>query len=100
MSNAIEELTAKFRQTCKESGENEQRVIERLAQRLHISRNVTREYEDTLTLGQRLADRIAEFGGSWTFILLFLSLLLLWIALNTVVLTGLSTSFDPYPYIF
>ena len=100
MSNAIEELTAKFRQTCKESGENEQRVIQRLAQRLHISRNVTREYEETLTLGQRLADRIAIFGGSWTFILLFLFLLLLWIALNTVVLTGLSTSFDPYPYIF
>ena len=100
MSNAIEELTAKFRQTCAESGENEQRVIERLAQRLHISRNVTREYEDTLTLGQRLADRIAEFGGSWTFILLFLFLLLLWIALNTIVLAGFSKSFDPYPYIF
>jgi len=100
MSNAIEELTAKFRQTCEESGENEQRVIERLTQRLHISRNVSREYEETLTLGQRLADRIATFGGSWTFILLFLSLLLLWIVLNTVALAGLSRPFDPYPYIF
>jgi uncharacterized membrane protein len=100
MSNAIEELTAKFRQTCAESGENEQRVIERLTQRLHISRNVNREYEESLTLGQRLADRIAIFGGSWTFILLFLSLLLLWIVLNTVVLVRLSKPFDPYPYIF
>ena len=100
MSNAIEELTAKFRQTCEESGENEERVIERLTQRLHISRNVNREYEETLTLGQRLADRIAIFGGSWTFILLFLSLLLLWIVLNTVVLARLSQPFDPYPYIF
>ena len=100
MSNAIEELTAKFRQTCVESGENEQRVIQRLAQRLHISRNVSREYEEALTLGQRLADRIATFGGSWTFILLFLSLLLLWIVLNTVALAGLSRPFDPYPYIF
>jgi uncharacterized membrane protein len=100
MSNAIEELTAKFRQTCAESGENEQRVIERMTQRLHISRNVNREYEETLTLGQRLADRLAIFGGSWTFILLFLSLLLLWIVLNTVVLARLSKSFDPYPYIF
>jgi uncharacterized membrane protein len=77
-----------------------QRVIERLTQRLHISRNVNREYEETLTVGQRLADRIAIFGGSWTFILLFLSLLLLWIVLNTVVLTRLSKPFDPYPYIF
>jgi uncharacterized membrane protein len=100
MSNAIEELTAKFRQTCEESGENEERVIERLTQRLHISRNINREYEENLTLGQRLADRIAIFGGSWTFILLFLSLLLLWIVLNTVVLARLSQPFDPYPYIF
>src|SRR5678809_432925 len=97
MSNAIEELTAKFRQTCEESGENEERVIERLTQRLHISRNVNREYEETLTLGQRLADRIAIFGGSWTFILLFLFLLLSWIVLNTIVLARLSKPFDPYP---
>jgi hypothetical protein len=83
MSSAIDELTAKFRQTCEESGENEQRVIERLSQRLHISRNVSREYEEALTFGQRLADRIAIFGGSWTFILLFLSVLILWIVLNT-----------------
>ena len=100
MSNAIEQLTAKFRQTCEESGENEERVIERLTQRLHISHNISREYEETLTLGQRLADRIAIFGGSWTFILLFLFLLLLWIVLNTVVLTQFSNPFDPYPYIF
>jgi uncharacterized membrane protein len=100
MSNTIEELTAKFRQTCEESGENEERVIKRLTQRLHISRNVNREYDETLTLGQRLADRIAVFGGSWTFILLFLFLLLLWVVLNTVVLTRLSKPFDPYPYIF
>jgi uncharacterized membrane protein len=97
MNNAIEELTAKFRQTCEESGENEQRVIERLTQRLHISRNVNREYEETLTLGQRLADRIAIFGGSWTFILLFISVLLLWIVLNTVVLAWWSKPFDAYP---
>jgi uncharacterized membrane protein len=100
MSNPIEELIAKFRQTCEESGENEQNVIERLTQRLHISRNVNRNYEETLTLGQRLADRIAIFGGSWTFILLFLCTLLLWIVLNTVILARLSRSFDPYPYIF
>ncbi|MCE9525342.1 MAG: DUF1003 domain-containing protein [Planctomycetales bacterium] len=100
MSDAIEELIAKFRQTCEESGENEQRVIESLTQRLHISRNVGREYEEALTIGQRLADRIAIFGGSWTFILLFLSLLACWIGLNTVVLTQLSKPFDPYPYIF
>lgn len=46
MSNTIEELTARFRQTCEESGESEQRVLERLAQRLHISRNINRDYEE------------------------------------------------------
>ena len=53
-----------------------------------------------MTVGQRLADRIAIFGGSWTFILLFLFLLLSWIVLNTVVLARVSKPFDPYPYIF
>ncbi len=100
MSSAIEELTEKFKQTCKESGDNERRVIERLTQRLHISRNVNRDYQQSLTLGQRLADRIALFGGSWTFILIFLSLLFAWIVLNTILLMPFSKSFDPYPYIF
>ena len=100
MRNPIEELADKFRKTCEESGDNEQRVIERLTQRLHISRNVNREYEETLTFGQRLADRIALFGGSWIFILLFLFLLVSWIALNTVMFVSLPKSFDPYPYIF
>jgi uncharacterized membrane protein len=100
MSDAIAELTAKFRQVCDDSGESEQRVIERLTQRLHISRDTNRVFDESLTVGQRLADKIAVFGGSWTFILLFLSLLLGWIVLNTVILTQLSTPFDPYPYIF
>jgi len=99
-NNSIEELTAKFLKTCDDAGESEQRVIERLTKRLHISRNTHQEFEESLTVGQRLADRIASFGGSWTFILLFLSLLLSWIVLNTVVLAQLSKPFDPYPYIF
>ena len=98
--NPIEELTAKFRQTCEDAGESEQRVIERLTKRLHISRNTHREFEESLTFGQRLADRIAIFGGSWTFILIFLSLLLFWIVLNTVVLVRFGKPFDRYPYIF
>jgi len=100
MNNPIEELTAKFLQTCDEAGESEQRVLESLAKRLHISRNIHQEFEESLTVGQKLADRIAIFGGSWTFILLFLALLLFWIGLNTVLLTRIGKPFDPYPYIF
>jgi len=99
MSSAIDELTSKFRETCRESGENEQRVIEHLVQRLHISRNVSREYEEALTLGQRLADRLATFGGSWTFIFLFLAVLVAWVVLNSLVLARRGRAFDPYPYI-
>jgi len=99
-TTAIEELAAKFLQTCGEAGESEKRVLERLSKRLHISRNTHREFEESLTLGQKLADRIAVFGGSWTFIIIFVALLLFWIALNTLLLTRIGRPFDAYPYIF
>jgi uncharacterized membrane protein len=100
MSKVIDDLAAKFRAACGESGESEERVIERLTKRLHISRDANRSFEASLTFGQRLADRIAVFGGSWTFILLFLATLLLWIVLNTVILGRSGRAFDAYPYIF
>lgn len=100
MNQPIEDLTARFLQSCGEAGESEQRVLEHLTKRLHVSRNAQRDFEDTLTLGQRWADRIAVFGGSWTFIILFLALLLAWIGLNTFVLARWGQPFDPYPYIF
>jgi uncharacterized membrane protein len=100
MSKVIDDLAAKFLEARGESGESEQRVIERLTRRLHISRDAGRAFESTLTFGQRLADRIAVFGGSWTFILLFLGTLVAWIVLNTVVLGHVGKPFDAYPYIF
>ncbi len=50
------------------------------------------------TLGERWADKVAEFGGSWTFIILFLIMMLTWIAINSWAL--LFQPFDLYPYIF
>jgi uncharacterized membrane protein len=100
MSKVIDDLAAKFLEVCGKSGESEQRVIERLTKRLHISHNTVREFEESLTFGQRLADRIAIFGGSWTFILLFLAALLAWIVLNTLILSRIGKPFDAYPYIF
>lgn len=49
------------------------------------------------TAGERIADKVASFGGSWTFIILFCGVILAWIALNTWVL--FTRAFDPYPYI-
>ena len=50
------------------------------------------------TLGERWADKVAEFGGSWMFIIFFTIMIFIWIGLNSWVL--LFQSFDPYPYIF
>jgi uncharacterized membrane protein len=61
-----------------------------------VSRNVNEEAEELLTFGQRLADRVATFAGSWPFIFLFLLALLLWMAINVAHFAG----FDPYPFVF
>jgi uncharacterized membrane protein len=53
--------------------------------------------EEKLSLGDRLSDRLAEFGGSWTFIIIFLLVLAAWIAVNSIALWR--EPFDPYPYI-
>lgn len=68
--------------------------------RLHVSRNINREFEERLTFGQRLADRVAAFGGSWTFIIAFFLFLLLWVLLNTAFLVEGIGAFDAYPYVF
>lgn len=55
------------------------------------------EEVDNRTYGERLADKVADFGGSWTFIISFIVFMAIWIAVNVVVLT--SKAFDPYPFI-
>ena len=78
----------------------EQNVVRLISQRLHISRDVLTEHEEALTFGQRMADRVAAFGGSWIFILLFFGVMILWIAINSYVLIQWNRHiFDPYPYI-
>ena len=86
--------------SLKTASASEQRVLARLTSRRHISRNAAQEFCDNLTLGQRLADRIAVFGGSWTFILIFMGLLLVWVVLNTLILTRHGGAFDAYPFVF
>jgi uncharacterized membrane protein len=73
-------------------------VLESLRQQEILSRNPEEELQATLTAGQRLADRVAAFGGSWRFLILFAVVLVLWIAVNSVAL--IVRPFDPYPYIF
>jgi uncharacterized membrane protein len=79
--------------------EREHRVVQHFSDRLHISHDTNLEFEKKLTFGQRLADKVAAFGGSWTFIIIFAAILLTWVLLNTLILARHSNSFDPYPYI-
>jgi len=69
-----------------------------------VTRNINLEMEQRSTIGQRIADRVASFGGSWTFIIIYLSFLIAWMAFNTFVLIHYGrgesgAQFDPYPYI-
>lgn len=80
----------------KEMSAHEQRVIERVAKRLAVSRDINAEYDQSSKFGGRLADQVASFGGSWTFLIIFGGLILAWVGLNTAML---AQAFDPYPYI-
>ncbi|MFO1053010.1 MAG: DUF1003 domain-containing protein [Planctomycetota bacterium] len=75
----------------------EQQVLESLRQHEILARRPDGEDAAAVGLGQRLADRIASFGGSWTFILSFLGVLVVWMAINLSWLTR--NPFDPYPFI-
>jgi uncharacterized membrane protein len=60
-----------------------------------------RQAHDDRTYGERVADEIASFGGSWPFIFIFVGIILVWMAINTLLIGHLfhGKAFDPYPYI-
>jgi len=75
----------------------EHEVLKSLEEQEILSRNPEEEMQASLTIGQRLADRLAAVGGSWMFILAFGSVLTLWIIINSLAL--FTSPFDPYPFI-
>lgn len=75
------------------------KVLQHIAERKHISRNTFKEDGSKSTFGQRAADAVAKFGGSWTFITLFATVMIVWIGLNSFILVSQNKAFDPYPYI-
>ncbi len=89
LGTSLEELT-----------DRERRVLEKLAQRRRISRNINRLAEEDSSFGERVADRVAEFGGSWTFIGLFGFMLFIWIGGNLLLVLAKQHAYDPYPFIF
>jgi uncharacterized membrane protein len=80
-----------------ELSELEKQVVESLAREETVSRDVERTWEHHRTLGERVADAVADFGGSWTFICIFFAVLVVWMGFNIWVATA--RVFDPYPFI-
>ena len=76
----------------------EKEVLESITRHEILSTQVDEIYDSSLTFGQRLSDRMALFGGSWQFIIIFAGILFGWVIVNTTAL--LIKPFDPFPYIF
>jgi uncharacterized membrane protein len=75
----------------------EEQVMKSLKEHELLSKNINIEFDRQLTVGERLADKIAEFGGSWRFIFSFSFVFLFWIAINSFALIW--KPFDPFPFI-
>lgn len=73
----------------------EQEVVQSFRDHELITENLNARFESGLSVGEKLADRITAFGGSWTFVLLFAAVFTAWIVLNA---TALYRSFDPFPF--
>lgn len=79
--------------------ERTKKVALHIAERKHIARDTSKEFEANVTFGQKMADAVATFGGSWTFITIFAAILVVWVALNSLLLIKYGKVFDAYPYI-
>jgi uncharacterized membrane protein len=75
----------------------DQEVVESLREHEIVTSNIEKQFERKLTFGERLSDRIAEFGGSWKFLISFGGVIFVWIGANVVLLA--TKAFDPYPFI-
>lgn len=78
----------------------EERVLSAITKGIPISRDSSHLSDERASFGERLADRVAAIGGSWSFIITFMVVLIGWMLLNTDILAHWNAAFDPYPYIF
>ncbi|WP_252393666.1 DUF1003 domain-containing protein [Candidatus Rhodoblastus alkanivorans] len=90
----VEEL---LQQEHGEFSELDREVAESIAKQDTIAENTEEEYDEHRTLGERLSDQLASFGGSWAFLISFGVVMLIWMAFN--IARGERAAFDPYPFI-
>jgi uncharacterized membrane protein len=77
----------------------DQQLVCAIAHRVHATKDANATFDAQSTFGERLADRVAEIGGSWRFVISFGVFLAVWAVLNLLILQG-QARFDPYPFIF
>jgi uncharacterized membrane protein len=87
-----------FGKSHEQLGESERRVLKYISERRTLSTDTNEAFDADKTFGERLADNIATFGGSWSFIMSFVVFMAFWVIANTVLLTR--DVFDPYPFVF
>jgi uncharacterized membrane protein len=93
-SDYVSEMLARERGELTQLDED---VVKSLADHETLAENIDAEFAVKRTFGERMSDRLASFGGSWTFIGLFFAILVVWMAFNIVVIA--QAQFDPYPFI-
>ncbi|MCZ8258969.1 MAG: DUF1003 domain-containing protein [Beijerinckiaceae bacterium] len=97
MSAAIRQLAERLiAEGSEDLPPRDRRVLEHIARRLAATQNWSADYEESLTFGQRVADKVAYWGGSWPFIIGFALVMLVWIGANVALA---AQAFDPYPFI-
>jgi len=101
-ANCLEQYRAKkfidyLEDEYRKLSEIEHSVVSKITRRGRVSRVVHQEFDASMTVGERAADKIAQFGGSWPFIGIFGVVLISWMVINTWVLAH--RPFDPYPFI-
>ena len=100
MDKKVREIAEKiFSSEYEKLTKQEKHVADHITKRTPISTNIVQDYTEQMTLGQKMADKVASFGGSWIFISIFACVMVIWIILNSFILIKLNSSFDPYPYI-
>ncbi len=90
-------MASLLKQENAELNEMENQVLNSIAKNELLSKDLEEEMSKDLSPGQRIADKISSFGGSWAFICFFFSFLLIWMSINILVL--IKRPFDPYPFI-
>lgn len=97
---ALERLDFQMSRMAAERGELsevETEIAHKASEHLTLAEDIEQQFQTQITLGQRLADRVATVGGSWPFVLGFFAILLVWVGVNSLLLRN--EAFDPYPYI-